>query len=77
MDDVLQGARDIVAEEISDNASIRKEIRSIFHSFGIVESKAKKRKIRSTDNTMIIREPVKSIVSHRILAINRVKRKSF
>jgi len=42
VEEVLQGARDIVAEEISDNASVRKAIRNIFQSLGIVESKAKK-----------------------------------
>ena len=55
MDDVLQGARDIVAEDISDNASIRKEIRNIFHDQGIVESKGKKRKIQYIDYIMTLK----------------------
>ena len=77
VDDVLQGARDIVAEEISDNASIRKEIRSIFHSFGIVESKAKKEEDSVYRQYYDYKEPVKSIVSHRILAINRGEKEEF
>ena len=77
VDDVLQGARDIIAEEISDDASVRKEIRSIFHSFGIVESKAKKEEDSVYRQYYDFREPVKSIVSHRILAINRGEKEEF
>ncbi|HEY8423059.1 MAG TPA: Tex family protein [Thermoclostridium sp.] len=77
VDDVLQGARDIVAEDISDNAAIRKEIRNIFHSFGIVESKAKKEEDSVYRQYYDYKEPVKSIVSHRILAINRGEKEEF
>lgn len=77
VDLVLQGARDIVAEEISDNASIRKEIRNIFHSFGIVESKARKEEDSVYRQYYDYKEPVKSIVSHRILAINRGEKEEF
>lgn len=76
-DEVLQGARDIVAEEISDNAAIRKEIRNIFHSFGIVESRARKDEDSVYRQYYDFKEPVRSIVSHRILAINRGEREEF
>ena len=77
VEEVLQGARDIVAEEISDNASVRKAIRNIFQSLGIVESKAKKEEDSVYRQYYDFREPVKSIVSHRILAINRGEREEF
>jgi len=77
VDDVLQGARDIVAEDISDNAAIRKEIRNIFHSFGIVESKARKEEDSVYRQYYDYKEPVRSIVSHRILAINRGEKEEF
>jgi uncharacterized protein len=77
VDDVLQGARDIVAEDISDNASIRKEIRNIFHDQGIVESKGKKEEDSVYRLYYDFKEPVKSIVSHRILAINRGEKEDF
>lgn len=77
VDEVLQGARDIVAEEISDNPSVRKEIRNIFHMFGIVESKAKKEEDSVYRQYYDYKEPVKSIVSHRILAINRGEKEEF
>ena len=77
VEEVLQGARDIVAEEVSDNASVRKAVRNIFHDFGIVESKAKKEEDSVYRQYYDFREPVKSIVSHRILAINRGEREDF
>lgn len=77
IEDVLQGARDIVAEDISDDASVRKEIRGIFHTRGIVESKGKTEEDSVYRSYYDYREPVKSIVSHRILAINRGEKEDF
>ncbi len=77
IEDVLQGARDIVAEDISDDASVRKEIRGIFHTRGLVESKGKSVEDSVYRSYYDYREPVKSIVSHRILAINRGEKEDF
>lgn len=76
-EEVLQGARDIVAEDISDDAAVRKAIRNIFHSFGVIESKAKKEEDSVYRQYYDYREPVRSIVSHRILAINRGEKEEF
>lgn len=76
-EDVLQGARDIVAEEISDNAEFRKDIREIFHRSGIVETKAKKEEDSVYRMYYDFKEPVNSMASHRALAINRGEKEDF
>ncbi|MDD4296069.1 MAG: Tex family protein [Ruminiclostridium sp.] len=76
-EDVLQGARDIVAEEISDNAEFRKDIREMFHRSGIVETKAKKEEDSVYRMYYDFKEPVNSIASHRALAINRGEKEDF
>jgi uncharacterized protein len=70
-EDALQGARDIIAEEISDNAEFRKEIRNMFRRYGLLESKARKEEDTVYRMYYDFKEPVASLVSHRILAINR------
>lgn len=71
----IEGAKYIIAEWISDNASYRKWIRSYFYKNGIISST--KKKGEDIDNTKIYemyysyQEPVKYIKPHRILALNR------
>jgi len=76
-EDAMQGARDIVAEEISDNAELRKAIREMFHSFGIVETKAKKEEDSVYRMYYDFKEPVGSMASHRVLAINRGEKEDY
>jgi len=76
-DEVLEGARYIIAEEVSDNAEFRKEIRDMFHRFGLLESKAKKEEDSVYRMYYDFKEPVKQLVSHRILAINRGEKEDF
>ncbi|MBP7176017.1 MAG: RNA-binding transcriptional accessory protein [Thermoclostridium sp.] len=70
-EDVLQGARDIIAEEVSENAEFRKEIRSLFHRYGLLVSKTRKEEDSVYQMYYDFKEPIASLVSHRILAINR------
>lgn len=73
-EDILQGARDIIAEWVSDNAEIRKEIRKITLSQGKIESKCKDEESDQEGKYEIYyeySEPVKKIPPHRILALNR------
>ena len=73
-DKCIEGAKYIIAEWISDNASYRKWIRSYFFKNGIIISKVKK---GADDPNKVyemyyeFNEPVKYIKPHRILAINR------
>lgn len=75
VDKCIEGAKYIIAEWISDNASYRKWIRSYFYKNGIISST--KKKGEDIDNTKIYemyysyQEPVKYIKPHRILALNR------
>ena len=74
VEEAIQGAKYIIAEWISDNASYRKWIRSYFYKNGVLVSKIKK---NANDEGKIYEmyydysEAVKYIKPHRILAINR------
>ncbi|MFQ5771097.1 MAG: Tex family protein, partial [bacterium] len=73
--DVLAGARDIIAEWISENAEVRKEIRSFTFRTGQLTAKARNEKNLSVYEMYAdYREPVKHILPHRILAMNRGER---
>lgn len=76
-DDVLQGARDIVAEEISDNAELRKAIREMFRRLGVVGTKAKKEEDSVYRMYYDFKEPVGSMASHRVLAVNRGEKEGY
>ena len=70
----VQGAKDIIAEWISDNASYRKWIRSYFYKNGVIESKVKKDAEdpnKTYEMYYAFGEAVKYIKPHRILAMNR------
>ena len=72
--DALTGAIDIIAEQISDNALYRGLIRNFILTTGVLKSKVKKGlEDQKTKFEMYYdySEPIKSIVSHRILAIRR------
>ena len=70
--DALQGAKDIIAEEISDNADYRTYIRKATFDEGIITSKAKDEKAQSVYEMYYdYEEPVSKIVGHRVLALNR------
>jgi protein Tex len=73
-EDALEGARHIVAERISEDADLRKLTRHLMFEEGIIQSR---RCIDSVDEQEKFkmyyeyREPVKTIPSHRMLAIRR------
>ncbi len=70
-EDAIQGAMDIIAEDISDNASYRKNIRRITYMNGILTSKQAKEENAVYQMYYEFSEPVKTIADHRILAIDR------
>ena len=71
----IEGAKYIIAEWISDNASYRKWIRSYFYKNGIISSTKKKGEdidgAKTYEMYYSYQEPVKYIKPHRILALNR------
>jgi len=77
VDDAISGALDIIDEEISDNADYRKFIRNITFREGIIITKATKDETSSYEMYYDYKEPVKSILPHRVLAINRGEREEF
>lgn len=76
-EDAISGALDIIAEAISDNAQLRKEIRTLMFSTGMVASKDAKEEDSVYAMYYDYSEPVKKIPGHRILAIDRGEREDF
>ena len=76
-EDALQGARDIIAESVSDDAALRKELRALLLREGVIETRGAK------DEDSVYRmyyeysEPVPRMAAHRVLAINRGEREEF
>jgi uncharacterized protein len=71
-EEAITGALDIIAEDISDNADYRKEIRKITFENGIFTSKATNPDEKTVyDMYYEFAEPIAKIPSHRVLAINR------
>lgn len=76
--DALQGAMDIIAENISDNANIRRKLRTLFSTTGMLESKASDEEAESVYTMYYdFNEPVNRIAGHRILAVDRGERENF
>lgn len=78
VEDALQGAMDIIAEQVSDNAEIRKRVRNLTNMYGVISSTAV-----DADKDSVYRqyydykEPVKKIADHRLLAVNRGEKEGF
>lgn len=76
--EAIQGAMDIIAEEISDNADYRKYIREETWNQGFVTSVAKDEKAESVYEMYYnFEEPVNKILGHRVLALNRGEAEKF
>ncbi|MBO4983678.1 MAG: RNA-binding transcriptional accessory protein [Clostridia bacterium] len=76
-EDALNGAKDIIAEDISDNADFRKSIRALTHNHGTVVSKQAKDEDSVYSSYYDYSESVRKIPSHRVLAINRGEKEEF
>ncbi|WP_026498550.1 Tex family protein [Butyrivibrio sp. WCD2001] len=76
--EAIQGAMDIIAEEISDNADYRTYIREETWNQGFVTSNAKDEKAESVYEMYYnFEEPVNKILGHRVLALNRGEAEKF
>ncbi|HEX2946211.1 MAG TPA: Tex family protein [Clostridia bacterium] len=76
-EEALQGAMDIIAEDISDNAGTRKVARELFFKHGTLVSKALKEEDSVYRLYYDFREPVVRVAKHRILAINRGEKEGY
>ncbi|MFG6334025.1 MAG: RNA-binding transcriptional accessory protein [Lachnospiraceae bacterium] len=76
--EALQGARDIIAEQISDEADYRSYIRDVTMKEGKLISAAKDEKAESVyEMYYAYEEPVSKVAGHRVLAINRGENEKF
>ena len=77
IEDALKGASDIIAEDISDNADIRRRLRNLFSVLGIMTSKAKTEEDSVYANYYDFSEKVEKLAGHKILAIDRGEKEGF
>lgn len=78
VEDALQGAMDIIAETVSDNAEIRKRIRNLANVNGVISSVAVDAEKDSVYRQYYdYKESVKKIADHRLLAVNRGEKEGF
>ena len=76
--DAISGALDIIAENISDNADYRKNIKRICYREGVIVTKASKPDEKSSYEMYYdFSESINRLPSHRILAINRGEKEEF
>ena len=76
-EDALQGASDIIAEQISDSPDARKVLKDLINKRGLIKSTAKTEEDSVYAMYYDYSEPVAKIPSHRILAINRGEKENF
>ncbi len=77
-DEAIKGAMDIIAEQVSDNAEIRKRVRNLTNIYGTVVSKATDEEKESVYTQYYdFNEPVSKIANHRLLAVNRGEKEGF
>ncbi len=76
-EDALSGASDIIAEWISDDANIRKELREAFFSHAIISTKGDVEKESVYTMYYDFSRDVKKIAGHQVLAINRGEKEEF
>ncbi|MEA4929047.1 MAG: Tex family protein [Candidatus Limiplasma sp.] len=73
----LQGARDILAEQMSDDADVRKRVRELAFRVGVLESSQAKAEDSVYSQYYAFRQEVRALPGHRVLAINRGEREDF
>lgn len=79
-EDALQGARDIIAEQINEDESARNAIRSLFRREAVITSKVIKGKEEEADkykDYFDYAEPLRKCISHRLLAVRRGEAEGF
>lgn len=70
-EDAVNGACDIIAEIISDDANIRRQLRYMLRAHGVVAVRGSAEDLGVYENYADYSEPVSKIANHRILAVNR------
>ncbi len=73
----LQGASDIIAEDVSNSAEIRKALREFTAAYGAITTKGTTEETSVYENYYDFSEPIKKLKGHRVLAINRGEKEDF
>ena len=76
-EDALQGANDIIAEDISDDAAVRKTLREFMLRQSVLETSAAKDEDSVYRLYYEFQRPVAKLQGHQILAVNRGEREAF
>ena len=76
-EDAIQGAHDIIADDVSDNAEFRKAIRVMTISNGLISTRAAKEEDSEYAQYYEYDEPLMRVPGHRILAVNRGEKEEF
>ena len=75
--DALAGARDILAEQFSDDAAVRRRLRMAVMATGLLVSKAAKEEESVYQPYYDFSQPVRTVAGHRVLAMDRGEREGF
>ncbi|MCH5287707.1 MAG: RNA-binding transcriptional accessory protein [Christensenellaceae bacterium] len=77
VEDALQGAMDIIAETVSDDAAVRGKLKALYHRECTVATKAAKEEDSVYRMYYDHQEPLRLMPSHRVLAMNRGEKEGF
>ena len=77
IEEALQGARDIIAEKISDDAETRKRLRYVCYHNGDLIARGDKEDMGVYEMYKEFSEPLTKLAGHRILAVNRGEKEEF
>lgn len=80
--EALDGARDIIAEWVSENQEARQKVRELFWNEGVIEaavikSKAESEEAQKFKDYFDWKEPIQKTPSHRLLAMRRAEKEGF
>ena len=76
-EEALKGASDIIAEDVSNDAEIRKMLREFTMSYGALTTKGTTEESSVYENYYDFSEPIKKLRGHRVLAVNRGEKEDF
>jgi len=77
VEEALQGARDILSEQMSDDADVRKSLRAFVMRTGLLQSRKAKEEDSVYSMYYEFSQEVRSMPAHRVLAVNRGEREGF
>jgi len=77
LDEALAGARDIIAEQMSDDADVRKAVRTLANQRGVMQTGKAKQEDSVYAMYYDFKQDLRTLPGHRILAINRGEREGF